>query len=210
MTGNATWAPPSAALQPCPSRVLHELVVLLHIAIEEIPKVPRDEKVEIEDLGNGVHRIVAHYGFMEDSNVPHVLALAREQGLDIELEDTSFFLGREVFIVGKHPAMFAWRTRLFSFLGRNSQNATTWFHIPPDQVDRDRHAGQRLIVPVSSRRARRVKSSHRTRSNGAISGRAGGTVKPFWLRCHHRSQALCDGPWSSPVSTQRAVRRSSM
>ncbi|MDX1389905.1 MAG: potassium transporter Kup, partial [Acidobacteriota bacterium] len=98
------------------------------------PRVPRDEKILVEDLAPGVHRITAHFGFMEEPNVPYVLALAREKGLDLPLEETSFFLGRERLLPARHPRMPLWRTRLFAFLNRNALGATTYFKIPPERV----------------------------------------------------------------------------
>ena len=88
----------------------------------------------IETLRPGIHRITARFGFMEEPNVPYVLALVREKGPDFPPEETSFFLGRERLLPAKRPLMPVWRTRVFAFMSRNALGATTYFKIPPERV----------------------------------------------------------------------------
>jgi KUP system potassium uptake protein len=116
------------------NKILHQKVIILTIETEEVPRVPREEKVEIEDLGKGFHRVVARFGFMEDPRAPYALALAAEKGLIFEMEEASFFLGRERLLSARHPDMAAWRNRIFAFMLRNAVSATSFFGLPPEQV----------------------------------------------------------------------------
>lgn len=116
------------------NHVLHEHTTFLHVATEEVPTVAREERVRVADLGASFHLVTARYGYYEAPNVPHVLALAREQGLDVPLEEVSFFLARERVQPHRRPGMSLWRERLFAFLSRNSLGATAYFGIPPVQV----------------------------------------------------------------------------
>jgi len=134
MTGNPLGIPPALAHNFKHNKIVHEETAILVVMTERIPYVPREEKVELQRLGDGFSRIIAHFGFAEDPNVPYILALAAEQGLGFELEEVSFFLGRERLVPGKRPAMRRWRTRVFQFMSHNAQSATAFFHIPPDQV----------------------------------------------------------------------------
>ncbi len=134
MTGNPASPPPALLHNLKHNRVLHAEIALLTVSTEEVPRVPRDEKVAVEDLGNGFHRITARYGYMESPNIPHVLALAREQGLNFTLEQTSFFLGRERILSERHPRMPRWQRRIFAFMSRNAFGATAYFQIPSSQV----------------------------------------------------------------------------
>ena len=134
MTGTARTPPPALLHNLKHNRILHEEIALLTVLTDEVPRVPRKGKVSIEDLGQGFHRITARYGYMESPNVPHLLALAREQGLDFPLEETSFFLGRERILSERRPLMPRWQRRIFAFLSRNAFGATAYFHIPPNQV----------------------------------------------------------------------------
>jgi len=139
--GRAVYLARDAELTPQPlsgclrhNKVLHEEIVVLTLLTTDTPRVPRDDKLRVEERAPGVRRVVARFGYTEEPNVPYVLALARERGLDLPLEETSFFLGRERLIPARHPLMPFWRTRLFAFLNHNAQSATTYFKIPPERV----------------------------------------------------------------------------
>ena len=47
------------------NQVLHERVVMLRVVTEDVPRVPRSERVQVEHLGANVHRVLVRYGFME-------------------------------------------------------------------------------------------------------------------------------------------------
>src|SRR4029077_2238883 len=94
------------------NKVLHEKVVLLTVANEEIPQVPRENRLEISDLGKGCYRIIAHYRFLQGPGGPHVLSALKERGIDLPLTKTTFFLSRETLIPSKRPGMAVWREKL--------------------------------------------------------------------------------------------------
>ncbi len=116
------------------NKVLHEKVVLFTISNEDVPTVSRAERVELQDLGQGFYRLIAHYGFMESPNVPRILHLAKAKGLDVDPNQASYFLGREHLIATEKPGMALWREKLFVLMSRNAQGATAYFHLPPNRV----------------------------------------------------------------------------
>lgn len=116
------------------NKVLHEQVVLLSVNTEEIPRVPPKERIEVHKLDNGFYRVILHYGFMEDPNVPRDLARARKLGLDFKPSETTYFLGREHLFASKTPGMAIWRENLFAAMSRNARTATDFFRLPPDRV----------------------------------------------------------------------------
>ncbi len=116
------------------NRILHKSITVLTVVTRQVPRVSPEEKLEIEDLGDGLTRIVAYYGFMEQPDVREILALARPRGLDLDPREVSFFLGRERVVSGAQPGMASWRDRLFAFLSRNALGATDYYGIPPDRV----------------------------------------------------------------------------
>jgi KUP system potassium uptake protein len=134
MSSNRDNPPPALLHNLKHNRVLHSEMALLTVETEEVPRVARDERVAVEDLGNGFHRITARYGFMETPNVPHILALAREKGLDFNIEETSFFLGRERIRSERRSKMPRWQRITFALLSQNAFDATSYFRIPPNQV----------------------------------------------------------------------------
>ena len=134
MTSTHSGVPPVLLHNLAHNKVLHEQVVLLTVVTLEVPRVAAGEKVELEDLGHGFYRLTAHYGFMEDPSIPHVLGAAKAKGLDLTMADTSFFLGREALFVRKKEGFPRWRFVLFRFMSRNVLGATTFFHIPRNRV----------------------------------------------------------------------------
>ena len=116
------------------NKVLHEQVVLLSILSEEVPEIPDSERITIKKLPQGFYRITARYGFMEGTNVPAILARAKEAGIDNKPLDTTFYLGREQLIPTGLTPLWSWRKKLFVFMSRNSRSATAFYGIPPNRV----------------------------------------------------------------------------
>jgi KUP system potassium uptake protein len=116
------------------NKILHSDVFFLNIRTEEIPRIPNFEKIEVEKLGAGIHRIIAHFGYMEEPKMATIASLCKGQGINVELKEASFFLGREKLAVGKKPLMGRLRAQLFLFLSRNAMDAAGFFDIPSDQV----------------------------------------------------------------------------
>jgi KUP system potassium uptake protein len=116
------------------NRVLHQRNVLLTFVRPEMPFVSPEDRVEIQDLGDGLCRVIARYGFMETPNVVAALRAAEEAGVPYEPEQTVYVVGREnpVFAVGS--GMPLWRKRLFAFMGRNSQLAAIHFGVPSHRL----------------------------------------------------------------------------
>ncbi|MEO6237699.1 MAG: potassium transporter Kup, partial [Vicinamibacterales bacterium] len=74
------------------------------------------------------------YGFMEDPDIPAALQAARAQGLFLDDEDVTYFLGRETLIATRTPGMALWREKLFVLMARNAGRATAFFRLPPERV----------------------------------------------------------------------------
>lgn len=134
MTGNSEGVPVALLHNLKHNHVLHEKVVLLTILSEEIPRVGKGRRLEAEDLGQGIHRLVARYGFMETPNVPLLLKAAAKVGLHFEMMKTTFFLGRETLVSTPRRGMARWRERLFALMSRNAQTATAYFGLPANRV----------------------------------------------------------------------------
>jgi KUP system potassium uptake protein len=134
MFGNPTGVPPAMLHNLKHNKVLHETVVLLRVDTEESPQVDPKDRVTVEELGHGFYRMVMHYGFMEDPDVPLVLKGVKYPGLKLPVMDTTFFLGRETLIASKRPGMALWREQLFAVMSRNARTATSFFGLPPNRV----------------------------------------------------------------------------
>ena len=134
MSGNPDGTPPVLLHHLKHNQVIHRQVVLLSILPMEIPFVPKDEQIEVKELGNGFFRVLWRTGFMETPNVPAILLRARELELVAEPSTTSYFLGRETLLTRGKSTMMHWRKILFSFVSRNALPATSYFGLPPGRV----------------------------------------------------------------------------
>ncbi|HEU4893073.1 MAG TPA: potassium transporter Kup [Vicinamibacterales bacterium] len=134
MTAQPRGTPPALAHNLRYNKVLHDHVVTLMVTTQPVPHVPPEQQVDVRPLGQGLFEVVVRYGFMEDPNVPAALVRARDQGLALDEEDVTYFLGRETLIVTANPGMAMWRERLFVLMARNAVRATTFFRLPPERV----------------------------------------------------------------------------
>jgi KUP system potassium uptake protein len=135
MASSADGVPPVLAHHVARLGVLSSSVVLLTLVFEHEPYVDGRERVTVTKLGRGFVRVVARFGFMEQPDVPKVLSeAALHKDFTPDLDDVTYFLGRETFLATAKGQMGPWAEGFFSFLSRNSRSATNYFAIPPEQV----------------------------------------------------------------------------
>lgn len=116
------------------NKILHERVVFLTVVTEPVPRVPGNDRVQLEGLAEGFYRIVLRYGFSQDADIPKALRLCRTLGLEFDLMQTSFFIGRETLIPSVSDAMPMWQEKIFVKMNRNAMSATDFFKIPSNRV----------------------------------------------------------------------------
>ena len=118
------------------NQVLHERVVLLTVQVEDVPQLDPATRAEFHAEGHGFYRMVLHYGFMEDVDIPRDLAAACT-GTDLTFEPlhTSYFLSRQKLIAScAVPGMALWRERLFAWMLKASESAMDFFKLPTNRV----------------------------------------------------------------------------
>jgi KUP system potassium uptake protein len=134
LTRDPSTVPHALLLNIHHNKVLHERIVFLGMFTETYAYVPEADRVEILQLEPNVYRVTARHGFAEDPQVPGVLERCRTMGLEIDPNETTFFVGRETLLATDRPGMWIWRERLFARLSRNARRATRFFRIPPSRV----------------------------------------------------------------------------
>jgi KUP system potassium uptake protein len=134
LSADVNYAPTALMHNLKHNRVLHERNLILSIRTEETPRVPRHERVEIDRSNETFIRIIASYGFMETPSIPKILDSCRRKDLNIDIGSTSFFLSRRSLRLTTRSEMPRWQERLFIWLARTAEDATTYFKIPTDRV----------------------------------------------------------------------------
>ena len=109
-------------------------MILLTVKVVDQPYWPDIQRVRRESLGEGFHRVVLNYGFMEEVDVPAALKDVDECGAEFRMMDTSFFLSRQTLLPSERPGMMLWREKLFAWMLRNAESAMEFFRLPTNRV----------------------------------------------------------------------------
>jgi len=116
------------------NKVLHERVVILTVAIQDVPYVDEAKRCSVKDLGQGFYRMVLKYGFLEETDIPAALKGADICGGPFDMMKTSFFLSRQTLLASAKPGMAIWREKLFAWMLRNAASAMEFFRLPTNRV----------------------------------------------------------------------------
>ena len=116
------------------NQVLHSRVLILNVKVEEVPHVPPESRIDVHDAGHGFYRVVLHYGFMQEVDIPRDLAGIKTCGEPFNMMSTSFFLGRQKLVSSKKPGMALWREKLFAWMLKSSESAMEFFKLPTNRV----------------------------------------------------------------------------
>lgn len=117
------------------NQVMHARVLILTVAVAEVPFVEASQRIEVHAAEDGFYRVVLHYGFMEEIDIPRELTDIDTIGAPFDMMTTSFFLGRQKLIASKdQPGMALWRERLFAWMTKSSESAMESFRLPTNRV----------------------------------------------------------------------------
>ncbi|MBK5218505.1 MAG: potassium transporter Kup [Thermoleophilia bacterium] len=121
------------------NQILHRHVVILSIETLPVPHIAPADRLEIDELGyadDGIAHVGARFGYMDEPNVPSLLRLAAESGLEcpLEVDEASYFLSTIELRVGDAPGMTRWRKRLFVATSRITADAAEYFGLPRDRT----------------------------------------------------------------------------
>jgi KUP system potassium uptake protein len=117
------------------NKVLHERVVFLTIATEDVPRLPDTERTQVQVLEPGkAYQATLRYGFREEPELTKGLQLLQRHGLKFEIPETTFFLGKSSIARAEKRGLFTWRRELFRWMQKNGPTAAEYFRLPPDRV----------------------------------------------------------------------------
>jgi KUP system potassium uptake protein len=134
LTGDPNFAPTALMHNLKHNRVLHERNIILTVKTEDVPRVQRHERIEIDKVADTFVRVVARYGFMETPSVPKIVEHCRRKDLNIDIGATSFFLSRRSLKTTLKSEMPRWQELFFIWLAARAEDATEYFRIPNDRV----------------------------------------------------------------------------
>ena len=119
------------------NHVVHERIIVLTIVTTDEPYIDHEaQQIKVRSFGSHgqFNRIKLYFGFKESPDVRYALSLAIKRGLDIDLNNVSFFVGIEHITFKRRSKMPVWRRGLFLFLFHNASSAIGFFKIPVENV----------------------------------------------------------------------------
>lgn len=134
LTNDASRTPQALLHNLKHNKVLHDRNAVMTVVILDEPYAEPSERVCVEQLGGGFHRIHARFGFAEHPDVPAALEACASKGLSFDLMHTTFFTSRENIIAGERTGMARWRDHLFAYLARNAMPANLYYGIPENRL----------------------------------------------------------------------------
>ena len=134
MAGSPQGTPVALLHHVKSNRALHDTVLLLSIMTEEVPTVPECDRLTLIEIGEGIWRVIGHYGYMESPDATALLDKAALQGVPIDPAAAIYFFNREMIIPGGDAKMWKWQKHFYGFLSRNARPAKDYYQIPPSQI----------------------------------------------------------------------------
>ena len=134
MTRNPLCTPPAFLYNIKHNKIVHKKVIFLSVGYKSIPHVSYKKRIMLQKMPKGFYRIVVRYGFMDRPDIQAALKGISQKKLKIDIEKTTFILGRETLIPCKTKGMSRWRDRLYMYMSHSAEDATKYFKLPPDRV----------------------------------------------------------------------------
>ncbi len=135
LTRTTEHTPPVMLWHVRNNRALHTYLVAVTVRIRPVPWISPADRVTVQELGENFWRLTATYGFMEQPDIPRLVAAAHDHGCTLHLDDVTYYIGHETVLHrtdGKGLPL--WREALFAFMMRNSSQAAGFFSLPREGV----------------------------------------------------------------------------
>jgi KUP system potassium uptake protein len=127
--------PPVMSWHVSKNRALHEYVLALTLTVLSVPWTDPEERLNLQRVDDKFWRAEARRGFMEHPNIPEILAQCKANGVDIDLDDVTFYVGSETIVPREDgKGIPRWQEALFAALGRNAERISDYLQLPCDHV----------------------------------------------------------------------------
>ena len=143
LTADPDFAPSALMHNIKHNQVVHAQNLIVGVTLATTPYVSEVERLVITPINSRFTRIELIFGYMEETNIPKALGLARRKGIRFDIMSTSFFLNRRSFKSDRKQGLPQWQEKLFVSLTRNASDATSFYCLP---VNRVIELGQQLLI----------------------------------------------------------------
>ena len=127
--------PPVLSWHVRKNRSLHESVLALTLTVVSTPRVEPEARVTVTREADKYWRAEARYGFMEQPDIPAVVAECKAKGAQIDLADVTYYVGHETIVPRDDgQGLPLWQEALFAAMGRNAARISDYLKLPCDHV----------------------------------------------------------------------------
>jgi KUP system potassium uptake protein len=127
--------PPVMAWHVRQNRALHEYVLALTLTVLSAPWTDPEERLNLQRVDDKFWRAEARRGFMERPDIPGILQECQARGVDIDLDDVTYYVGSETIVPREDgKGIPRWQQVLFAAMGRNAERISDYLQLPSDQV----------------------------------------------------------------------------
>jgi KUP system potassium uptake protein len=121
------------------NHVRHAQVAVVSVETQTVPRVPEDERVEVEHLGHGadgITHLTVRFGYTDTPDIPAALATLSPEDTEgrLDLDNATYFLSHIELKQGTEPGMATWRKRLFIATAHITADAAEHFGLPRDRT----------------------------------------------------------------------------
>lgn len=115
------------------NKIYHQSIVLMTVVADDAPRAHLTPV--IEELKPGIYSVLAHVGYMENMNVPHLLEKAIFQAnLPWNISEVFYYFNHDFTVDCTCSGFWNWQKNFFSLLLRCSRPAYHYFKIPAAQI----------------------------------------------------------------------------
>ncbi|AIL65030.1 potassium transport protein Kup [Rickettsiales bacterium Ac37b] len=133
MNSSSDKVPNSLIMHLKHNKLIHEQVIFLSIISNDIPKVRKEDVLNISSWGVGFYNIIVNYGFSEVPNIDKILQTIEEK-IKISLQEASFYLSKGIPVASKTSHLKIWQKIIFIFLFKNASSAVDFYNLPSNRV----------------------------------------------------------------------------
>ena len=121
------------------NHVLPKHTLILRVIIADVPYVADSRSFELIDLAEGFHQLTLHYGFMQVVNIPKKLHMCASKNIFPFIFDVNqlTFIVQTInisLLKNRYSLLYNFQKKFFSFLVKNSELDSDFFHLPPNQT----------------------------------------------------------------------------
>ena len=110
-------------------------MLALTLTITSVPRVDPKDRLYVQRVDEKFWRAEARYGFMEHPDISALLLECRAQGVEINIDDVTFYVGHETIVPREDGAGIPrWQEAIFAAMERNAARISDFLDLPHDQV----------------------------------------------------------------------------